>query len=430
MKTVAITTLGCKTNQLDSAVMEESLRAGEFRLTDFFEHADVYIINTCTVTHKSDFQSRQLIRRAKRQNPDAKVIVAGCYAQVSPEEVAKIEGVDYVIGNTGKFDIAGILGSEVRGQAKITTTNILREREVKGFKVSTFSGHTRAFLKIQEGCQAFCSYCIVPYARGGSRSVKPAEVMDGLKRLVDEGYREVVLTGTHLGYYGEELRPATDLLSLAKAIDKEFPKLRVRISSLEPTEITDEFIDFLSTSSAVCSHLHIPLQSGDDNILKAMNRRYTSSFFVSVIEKVVGKVTDIGTGADVIVGFPGEGEGEFLNTYNLLKRLPVSYLHVFPYSKRKGTQAALFLNHVHPDTIKKRCELLRELSEEKKREFMGRFVGSVVSALVEGKRDTGSGLIKATTRNNLHLQVRCDTGMRNQEISVVVADREGRAVKS
>ena len=241
-------------------------------------------------------------------------------------------------------------------------------------------------------------------------------------------YKEVVLTGIHLGYYGEELNPATDLLSLARVIDKEFPKLRIRISSLEPTEITDEFIEFLSTSSAVCNHLHIPLQSGDDNILKAMNRRYTSSFFASVIEKVVSKVADVGTGVDVIVGFPGEGEGEFLNTYSLLKRLPVSYLHVFPFSKRKGTPAALFLNHVHPDTIKKRCELLRELSEEKKREFMGRFVGKEVTALVEGKRDTGSGLIKATTRNNLQLQVLGDTGMRNHEINVVVADIEGRAV--
>lgn len=443
MKTVAITTLGCKTNQLDSAVMEESLKQRDFRITDFSNQADVYIINTCTVTLKSDFQSRQLIRRAKRQNPDAKVIVAGCYAQVSPEEVAKIEGVDYVIGNTGKFDIAELLWSVVSGQRsvvgaygytpsqdKIITTDIFKETEVKGFNASTFSGHTRAFLKIQEGCHAFCSYCIVPYARGGSRSVKPAEVMDGLKRLVDEGYREVVLTGIHLGYYGGDLSPATDLLSLAEAIDKEFPKLRVRISSLEPTEITDEFIEFLSTSSAVCNHLHIPLQSGDDNILKAMNRRYTTSFFASVIEKVVDKVKDAGTGVDVIVGFPGEGEGEFLNTYNLLKRLPVSYLHVFPYSKRKGTPAALFLNHVHPDIIKKRCELLRELSEEKKREFMGRFVGKEVSALVEGKRDTGSGLIKATTRNNLQLQVLGDTGLRNQEVKVVVADNEGRAVRS
>lgn len=472
MKTVAITTLGCKTNQTDSAAMEESLKQGEFHLIDFSDQADVYIINTCTVTHKSDFQSRQLIRRAKRQNPDAKVIVAGCYAQVSPDEVANIEGVDYVIGNTGKFDIAAILDSRAtppnplststplnplfnkegkpigRGVSKegepkagelvvksglskkIITTDIFKETEVKRFKVSTFSGHTRAFLKIQEGCHAFCSYCIVPYARGGSRSVKPADVMDGLKMLVDEGYKEVVLTGIHLGYFGEDLSPVTDLLSLAKAIDKEFPKLRVRISSLEPTEITDEFIEFLSTSSAVCNHLHIPLQSGDDNILKAMNRRYTSSFFASVIEKAVSKVTDVGIGVDVIVGFPGEGEGEFLNTYNLLKRLPVSYLHVFPYSKRKGTPAALFLNHVHPDTIKKRCELLRELSEEKKREFMGRFVGKEVTALVEGKRDTGSGLIKATTRNSLQLQVVCDTGMRNQEIKVVVADSEGRAVKS
>lgn len=433
MKTVAITTLGCKTNQLDSAIMEESLKQGNFRLTDFSGHADIYIINTCTVTHRSDFQSRQLIRRARRQNPDAKVIVAGCYAQVSPEEVANIEGVDYVIGNTGKIDIAAILNVEcgmrnAEFKTEILTTDVFKETEVKGFNASIFPGHTRAFLKIQEGCHAFCSYCIVPYARGGSRSVKATDVMDGLKRLVDEGYKEVVLTGIHLGYYGEELNPATDILSLAREIDKEFPMLRVRISSLEPTEITDEFIEFLSTSSAICNHLHIPLQSGDDNILKAMNRGYDSSFFASVIEKVASKVADVGIGVDIIVGFPGEGEGEFLNTYDLVKRLPVGYLHVFPYSKRKGTPAAEFLNHVHPDAIKKRCELLRELSEEKKREFMGRFVGSVVSALVEGKRDMGSGLIKATTRNSLQLQVAVDAGMRNQEISVVVKDQEGRAV--
>ncbi len=432
MKTVAITTLGCKTNQFDSAVMEESLKKGEFRITDFSEKADVYIINTCTVTHRSDFQSRQLIRRAKRQNPDAKVVVAGCYAQVSPEEVARIEGVDYVIGNTGKIDIAEILGAGVGAplaaplQDKIITTDIFKETEVKGFRVSSFSDHTRAFLKIQEGCHAFCSYCIVPFARGGSRSVKPDEVMDGFKRLVDEGYKEVVLTGIHLGYYGEELEPPTDLLALLKAIDKEFPKLRIRISSLEPTEITDEFIEFLSTASAVCNHLHIPLQSGDDGILKAMNRRYTASFFASVVEKVAAKVTDIGIGVDVITGFPGEGEKEFLNSYNLLKGLPISYLHVFPYSKRKGTPAAEFLNHVHPNTIKERCERLRELSEEKKKEFMGRFVGKELTVLVERGRDKLTGLRKATTRNNLQLQVNCGEEMVNKEVEVVIADAGSR----
>lgn len=434
MKSVAITTLGCKTNQFDSAVMEESLKQGDYRITDFSDQADVYIINTCTVTHKSDFQSRQLIRRAKRQNPDAKIIVAGCYAQVSPEDVAKIEGVDYVIGNTGKMDIAAILGADLRAtgrspiQDKIITTDVFKETEVKGFKVSNFSVHTRASLKIQEGCHAFCSYCIVPYARGGSRSVSPGDVIESIKRLLDEGYKEVVLTGIHLGYYGEDLSPQTDLLALIKAIDKEFPKLRLRISSLEPTEISEEFIDFLSTSSAVCNHLHIPLQSGDDVILKAMNRKYKTLFFASVIENVVSKVKDIGIGLDVIVGFPGEGEKEFLDTYNLLKRLPVSYLHIFPYSKRNGTPAALFQNHVHPDAIKKRCEVLRELSEEKKRQFMGRFVGKEVSALVEGKRDKAPGLIKATTRNSLQLQVDCDASVRNQEINVIVADVEGRAV--
>lgn len=425
--------------------MEESLKNGDFRLTDFSGLADVYIINTCTVTHKSDFQSRQLIRRAKRQNPYAKVVVAGCYAQVSPEEVAGIEGVDYVIGNTGKIDIAELLtppsplfdkeGEPKAGELvvesglsqKIITTDIFKETDVKGFKVSTFSGQTRAYLKIQEGCHAFCSYCIVPYARGGSRSVNPAEVLDGLKRLIDEGYKEVVLTGIHLGYYGEELNPATDLLALIKMIDREFPGLRIRISSLEPTEITDKFIEFLSTSSAICNHLHIPLQSGDDTILNAMNRRYTSSYFASVIEKVADKVKEIGIGVDVIAGFPGEGEGEFLNTFNLLKGLPISYLHVFPYSKRKGTPAADYSNHVPPEKINQRSEMLRTLSEEKKREFMGRFVGKEVVALGERKRDKESTLFKATTRNYLQLQVECGENMVNREIRVQVADSEGRA---
>jgi len=423
--------------------MEETLKNGDFRLIDFSDHADVYIINTCTVTHKSDFQSRQLIRRAKKQNPGAKVIVAGCYAQVSPDEVAKIEGVDYVVGNTGKVDIAALLGEE-RGakgegpegvpqravplQDKIIVTDVFKETEVKGFKVSAFPGHTRAYLKIQEGCHAFCSYCIVPYARGRSRSVNLPTVMRALKGLVDEGYKEVVLTGIHLGFYGEDLDPRTDILAMAKVIDKEYPKLRLRISSLEPTEITDEFIDFLSSSSAVCNHLHIPMQSGHDGILKAMNRRYTSSFFASVIENVVGKVKDVGIGIDVIVGFPGEGEGEFLNTYNLLKSLPISYLHVFPYSKRKGTPAAEFPNHLPPDVIKKRCELLRELSTEKEREFLGMFVGKEVSALIEGKKSKGSGAVKATTRNNLQLHVDCGPEMRNREIKVIIADAEGRAI--
>jgi threonylcarbamoyladenosine tRNA methylthiotransferase MtaB len=442
MKTVAITTLGCKTNQFDSVVMEESLKKRDFRLTEFSDHADVYIINTCTVTSKSDFQSRQLIRRAKRQNPNAKVIVAGCYAQVSPEEVARIEGVDYVIGNTGKVDIAEMLaggqgakgkGSDVGAtgrsplQTKIITTDVFKEKEVKGFKVSSFSEQTRAYLKIQEGCHAFCSYCIVPYARGGSRSIKPSDVMDGMRRLVDEGCKEVVLTGIHLGYYGEDLEPTTSLFDLVKAVDKEFPNLRVRISSLEPSEITDEFIEYLSTSSAICNHLHIPLQSGDDGILKAMNRRYDSSFFANVIRKVASRVKDIGIGIDVIAGFPGEGEREFANTYKLLRDLPISYLHVFPYSKRKGTPAAEFANHVHPDETKRRAEILRTLSEEKKADFLRRFVGKEVSALVEGKRDKETGLFKATTRNYLQLHVDCGGEMVNREVRVVIDDGDGKA---
>lgn len=434
MKTVAVTTLGCKTNQFDSAVMEESLKSGDFHLTDFSDRADVYIINTCTVTHKSDFQSRQLIRKAKRQNPNAKVIVAGCYAQVSPEEVARIEGVDYVIGNTGKVDISEILQNmwaqqtaPLLVQPLIITTDIFKKTEVDGFKVSTFSEHTRAYLKIQEGCHAFCSYCIVPYARGRSRSVSPSEVMDGLRRFVDEGYREIVLTGIHLGYYGEDLEPQTNLLAILKAIDMEFPKLRVRVSSLEPTEVTDEFIDFLSTASSICNHLHIPLQSGDDGILKAMNRKYKSSFFASVVEKVTCKVKDVCIGADVIAGFPGEGEREFLNTYNLLKGLPISYLHVFPYSKRKGTPAAGFSAQVSSEEVKKRGELFRGLSEEKRQEFMGRFVGRKVSALVEGKKDKESGLFKATTRNYLQLRIDCSEEMKNREVDVVIRDAYGRA---
>lgn len=440
MKTVAIKTLGCKTNYFDSAVMEESLEKGKFRIADFSDRADIYIINTCTVTHRSDFQSRQLIRRAKRQNPDAKIVVAGCYAQVSPEEVAGIKEVDFVIGNTGKIDIAKILGVGGSGQVvdvgadghtsiqdKIITTDVSKETEVKGFKVSSFSEHTRAFLKIQEGCHAFCSYCIVPYARGGSRSVEPNDVINSLRMIVDEGYREVVLTGIHLGYYGEDLAEPTDLLSLVKTVDKEFPAVRVRISSLEPTEITDDLIELVATGSVVCNHLHIPLQSGDDAILKAMNRKYTASFFSSVIEKLARRVKDIGIGVDVIAGFPGEGEREFLNSYNLLKSLPISYLHVFPYSRRKGTPAADFANHVPPDIIKERCETLRILSEEKKAEFIKRFVGRRMPALIEGKRHRTGDPFKATTRNYLQLQVDCGAEMVNREVEVVISDASGRA---
>lgn len=419
MKKVAITTLGCKTNQFESAAMSESVRKQGFQIVPFGEAADIYIINTCTVTAKTDAESCRLIRRARRQNASARIVVTGCYAQVASEKISHLPGVSLVLGNSEKKGIAGFLEGIDEAQ-KIVVSDISLEEHSGGVTLETFAEHTRAFLQVQNGCDAFCSYCIVPHVRGRSRSVPPESAMEGVETFAEKGFKEVVLTGIHLGAYGLDLDPPKSLLELIAAIEERKLVSRLRIGSLEPTDVTDSFIEFLSTSKIVCPHFHIPLQSGDDQVLWRMNRHYNTAFYGSVIGKLVASIPEVCIGTDVIVGFPGESEGEFENTYRFLESLPLSYFHVFPFSPRDKTPAAEMNDQVNIGVIKERAKVLRRLSDLKKRSYFSSFLGKELEVLVQNREASGS--LKGLARNYASVILDGADSLLNTEVRVRITE--------
>jgi threonylcarbamoyladenosine tRNA methylthiotransferase MtaB len=398
---VALTTLGCKVNQYESAALAEDLRKKGFSLVSFRSPADIYIINTCTVTAFSDFQARQLIRRAKRSNPQAKIIVTGCYAQVAAADIAVLNGVNLVVGNNQKHTIPALLQKGVINSKGTLSDDIFQQNSFCEILLDKMPGRTRAFLKIQDGCNSFCSYCIVPFARGKSRSLPPEKVLKAVNGFTQNGYKEIVLTGIHLGAYGYDLNPTANLTSILRQMMNCRKDVRFRLSSIEPREITDELLHLLNKEDILCPHLHIPLQSGDNKILQLMKRNYDSYFYRMLIEKISIALSDLAIGVDVMVGFPGEGDDEFNNTFKLLHDLPVAYLHVFPYSERSGTMAQKLYPKV-PEKIKKeRASILRNLSSKKREEFALRFLGKKLDVLVEKAKDKRTGLMKGFSNNYL-----------------------------
>ena len=431
MKTekIAITTLGCKVNQYDSATMEESLRGKGYQFVDFATHADIYIINTCTVTKKTDYQSRQLIRRAKKVNPHAKIIVTGCYAQIAPQVIAEIPGVSLILGNVQKQQITDFITNNPGEKSPhIIVSDINQETCFNDPPLHSFFHHTRAFLKIQDGCESFCSYCIIPYARGKCRSLDSEEVLKRLFMLSESGFKEVVLTGIHLGAYGIDFNPPFSFLKLLQLIEKNKPVPRIRLSSLEPMDITNDLIDFLSTSETICPHLHLPLQSGDDAILKRMNRPYRSSGFEKMVKALVSNIPHLCLGVDVIAGFPGESDHHFSNTHKLLEELPINYFHVFPFSQREKTKAATFPDQVSSKTIKTRSEELRKLGKSKREQFYSDYLGKSLKVLIEGKRDRQSDLLKGRSRNYIPVLLEGPDTLKNQEVEVEITRFEGEQV--
>lgn len=427
---IAIATFGCKANQYDSEIIRESFEEKNFDIVLFSEPADIYVINTCTVTGKTDFQARQLIRRTHRVNPQAKIVVTGCYAQAAPEELKKIPGVSLVIGNPDKWEIVNIIKeAEKTSSAGIIVTPMEKEIVFPEKKIERFSAKTRFFLKIQDGCNARCSYCIVPQVRGKSRSMAPKTVLDLLSTIGSSGYKEAVLTGIHLGAYGQDLSPQASLLNLLHEIEKQTPVPRVRLSSIEPNEITQGVIDVLADSPIVCPHLHLPLQSGDSTILRKMNRPYSAENFHSLVVKLTNSIKNLAMGADVIVGFPGEGEEEFYQTLHLLEELPITYLHVFPFSPRKGTPAFSLPNKVNGNTVKKRSEILRSLSRKKREGFYRSYLNKKLPILVEASRHRKTGLLKGLSRNYIPVLIAGGDELKNQEVTVRVTSIEGEEVK-
>ena len=424
---VSITTLGCKSNQYDSSAIEDILKQNNFEIVDSSEKADVCIVNTCTVTGKTDYQSRQLIRRAVTANPAAVVLVTGCYAQVSPQDAAGIKGVDYVLGNPEKEKILEYIIAGRKGSPKVEIGEAGKERPLR-LRASGSSGRTRAYLKIQDGCNNSCSYCIIPRARGVSGSLPVSAVLHEIEEFIANGYKEIILTGIHLGIYGSDLNPENDIAGLIRAIDNKNYRCRFRISSLDPDEVSDELIGIMPDSKVICNHLHLPLQSGDDNILKRMNRRYTGRVVAERIEEIAASIPDVSIGVDVIVGFPGEGEREFLNTYNMLKGLPVSYMHIFPFSKRKGTAATEFSGQVDARLVKQRCEMLKTLDDAKRKKFCECSLGKVSHVLIESSRDRATGFLSGRSRNYIPFLVNSSSNPGNTETEVMGSEIKGNRI--
>ncbi|MEA1901829.1 MAG: tRNA (N(6)-L-threonylcarbamoyladenosine(37)-C(2))-methylthiotransferase MtaB [Thermodesulfobacteriota bacterium] len=415
MQNYSIKTLGCKVNHCESESIIQLLKESGWTSVPLGEDAGFCIINTCTVTRKAAMQSRQAVRLAIRSNPRARIIVTGCYAQTEPDDIKKIKGVHYIIGHAGKHKIPEIITSTEEKDFVFPVTiynDIINEKTFKQMPVA-LGERTRPFLKIQDGCNAFCSYCIVPYARGRSRSMPLENILDNIIRIKKSGYREVVLSGIHLGRYGLDLSPQTNLTELIKHINKSRAIERVRLSSIEPLELTEAIIKTVAESDIFCRHFHIPLQSGDDLILKKMRRPYTRSMFRKLLYRIHELIPDAAIGVDTIIGFPGETEEAFENTYNLIEELPATYLHVFPFSSRKGTPASSFPDKVPSKIIKERCKIMRDLGNIKKKKFYKKNIGKKVEVLIEAKRDKATGFLKGMTLNYLPIFLSGNDDLKN-----------------
>jgi len=418
-KLFKIITLGCKVNQYESAFIEESLLSRGCKKAEADQEADLVIVNGCIVTAAASYQTRQAIRRGIRENPKAVTAVVGCYGQVFPEELAKIEGLDLIAGNRGKSSLPELLMHATRQTSPlIQREDFTASSAFEHLPVKRFTGRTRAFLKIQDGCESFCSYCIIPMARGPQRSLEPHKAIVLLKELERNGHKEVVLTGIHLGTYGTDFGNGMNLYRLLIEIGRNRSQIRVRLSSLEPPEIGSDLIEFMAGHDWMCRHFHISLQSGDDTVLKRMNRRYRVREFTDLVDYIHHRIPQVSLGVDVLVGFPGEKEREFNATFELLRDLPIAYLHVFPYSKREGTVAAHLPDQLHPAIIKERAALLRGLDKEKRRMFRSSFVGETFQVLTEGWEPRQGGLARGLSDNYLKFTIPAKAIATNELIRV------------
>ncbi|MFP7253342.1 tRNA (N(6)-L-threonylcarbamoyladenosine(37)-C(2))-methylthiotransferase MtaB [Terribacillus goriensis] len=384
MPTVAFHTLGCKVNHYETEGIWQKFKAQGYERVDFDHQSDVYVINTCTVTNTGDKKSRQVIRRAVRKNPEGVICVTGCYAQTSPGEIMEIPGVDIVVGTQGRDKmIEHIEEFKVKKEPINGVSNIMKNRVFEEMDVPAFTDRTRASLKIQEGCNNFCTFCIIPWSRGLLRSRNPEDVMKQAQQLVDAGYKEIVLTGIHTAGYGEDMQDY-NFAKLLRELEANVRGLkRIRISSIEASQITDEVIQVLDESEKIVRHLHIPLQSGSDSVLKRMRRKYSSDFYRSKIDKVKKALPNLAITSDVIVGFPGETEEEFMETYRFIQEIGYSELHVFPYSKRTGTPAARMADQVDDETKNERVHRLITLSDQQAKEYASQFENEVLEVIPE-----------------------------------------------
>ncbi|MEF2247268.1 MULTISPECIES: tRNA (N(6)-L-threonylcarbamoyladenosine(37)-C(2))-methylthiotransferase MtaB [unclassified Paenibacillus] len=425
MPSVAFYTLGCKVNFYDTEAIWQLFKNEGYEQVDFEEStADVYLINTCTVTNTGDKKSRQIIRRAIRRNPDAIVAVTGCYAQTSPAEIMAIEGVDLVIGTQDRDKIMSFVKEiQEKRQPVNAVRNIMKTRSFEELDVPDFTERTRAFLKIQEGCNNFCTFCIIPWSRGLSRSREAQSVLDQARNLVAAGYKEIVLTGIHTGGYGDDMENY-NLTSLLWDLDKVEGLERIRISSIEASQIDDAMIEVLNRSSKMCRHLHIPLQAGDNAVLKRMRRKYTTEEFAAKIKRLHEAMPGVAITTDVIVGFPGETEEMFENGFKFMEELQFAEMHVFPYSKRTGTPAARMEDQIDEEIKNERVHKLIDLSEKMQLQYAQKFVGEVLDVIPERdyKGAPGTGLVMGYSDNYIQIVFEGDESLIGQLCRVKVTE--------
>ena len=433
MSTVAFHTLGCKVNHYETEAIWQLFKDANYERVEFETNADVFVINTCTVTNTGDKKSRQIIRRAIRQNPDAVVCVTGCYAQTSSAEIMEIPGVDIVVGTQDRHKLLDYIQQFQDERQPINGVgNIMKNRTYEELEVPYFTDRTRASLKIQEGCNNFCTFCIIPWARGLMRSRDPEKVVEQATQLVNSGYKEIVLTGIHTGGYGQDLKNY-NLAQLLRDLDTIEGLERIRISSIEASQLTDEVIDVIGNSNKVVRHLHIPLQSGSDDVLKRMRRKYTMAHFSERLTKLHQALPDLAVTSDVIVGFPGESEDEFQETYDFIVNHHFSELHVYPYSPRIGTPAARMDNQIDEETKNVRVHKLISLSNQLAKEYASKFEDEVLEVIPEEMGEEPHTLV-GYADNYMKVRFEGDDSLIGQIVKVKIVKanypiNEGKAIR-
>lgn len=425
MSKVAFHTLGCKVNQYETEAMAELFEKDGYEIVHEDEIADVYVINTCTITNLGDRKSRQFIRRAKNKNPEAVIAVVGCYAQTAPEEVMGIDEVDIVIGTKDRSKIVELSHQVIEKREKINiVTDIMKQHEFEEMKIENIEGKTRAFLKIQEGCNQFCSYCIIPYARGPIRSRKLDAVLSEVEKLSKNGFKEVVLTGIHVASYGKDIGEIR-LIDVIEKVHEVVGIERIRLSSIEPTIMTKDFLDRLIKLPKVCDHFHLSLQSGSDSVLKRMNRKYTTKEYKKIAELIREYMPNVGITTDIIVGFPGETEEEFIETCKFVDDIGFSRIHVFPYSPRKGTPASRHKNQISGDIKHQRSKELIKIGEENTQKFNNKFIGTTLNVLFEEQAKSDSEFIEGYTTNYIRVLSKGSNSLEGKILPVKLENIQG-----
>lgn len=414
-KKIAFITLGCKVNLYDTEAMAELFTEKGYEVVDFEEYADVYLINTCTVTNLGDKKSRQMIRRAKRINPNSVVVATGCYAQVASEEVAKIEGINIVIGTKNRSEIVETVENYVAENGVVNNvSDIMGEKEFEPLQISRLTNRTRAYIKIQEGCNRYCTYCIIPYARGPIRSRKPEEVIEEVKKLAENGFKEVVLTGIHVASYGLDLGNIT-LADIIEKVHSVNGIERIRFSSMEPLAIDDDFVARMAKLPKVCDHYHLSLQSGCNRTLKRMNRKYNAEQYAEACERLRNAFPNVAITTDIIVGFPDETEEDFKESLAFAEKMKLDKIHTFPYSPKKGTPAAKMKNQISGDVKSQRSKEMIALSDKMNIDFLNNNIGKTVPVLFE---DMENGFWQGHTTNYVKVLVKSDENLNNKIVDV------------